>query len=199
VQSRIEQAIINAEQGRSKLSTDVLALEGMSSAKVRHFLNNLISVNSNYLEIGVWKGSTFVSALYENEFESALAIDNFSEIPDREGLKTVMQKYLSKPNVSFIENNFMNVTLDKKYNVYFYDGGHTEEDHYNAFKYINEYLTDSFVCIIDDWNWEPVKTGTRKVFTELGYKILFDIELPARFNQDIEQWWNGLYVAYINK
>jgi len=60
-------------------------------------------------------------------------------------------------------------------------------------------LDDTFISIIDDWNWKGVQTGTKQAFKKLGYEILFEKILPANFNQDRQNWWNGLYVAVIRK
>src|SRR5579872_3190335 len=53
--NHVQKSIKNAERGISKLSKDVLGIDGLSSSKVRHFLNNICSIpGTNYLEIGVW-------------------------------------------------------------------------------------------------------------------------------------------------
>jgi len=63
----VKKSIRNAYIGDSKLNNDILMLNGMSSSKVRHLLNNLCALpEASYLEIGVWQGSTFISALYQN-------------------------------------------------------------------------------------------------------------------------------------
>ena len=73
-------SIINAARGHSKLSNKALRLPGMSSKRNRHLLNNIVDMpDVNYLEIGVHKGSTFISALYQNDINYAYAIDNWSE------------------------------------------------------------------------------------------------------------------------
>src|SRR6478609_460118 len=72
-------AIRLAEASASSLSDAVLRVEGMSSAKVRHLLNNLVKFEGcRYLEIGCWKGSTLISALLNNR-PQYWAIDNWSE------------------------------------------------------------------------------------------------------------------------
>lgn len=53
-------------------------MEGFSSAKVRRLLNGLVNESSRYLEIGVWKGSAFVSALACRGSQFQCAIDNFN-------------------------------------------------------------------------------------------------------------------------
>ena len=124
----IIEAIQLANEGKSKLSEEVLRLDGMSSRKTRHFLNNL--AKTNYLEIGVWKGSTFVAANYGNDNE-ATAIDNFSEFGNvsnelKQNLKLLKNKY------SFIEGNCFEIDLTGLglFDVYFYDGQHRSYYHY---------------------------------------------------------------------
>jgi SAM-dependent methyltransferase len=76
----IDRSIEKAKIGESHLSKDILNINGMSSDKVRHLLNNLCSrENTNYLEVGSWRGSTFLSAISNNPVTHAVAIDNFSQ------------------------------------------------------------------------------------------------------------------------
>jgi hypothetical protein len=63
----IEEAFSNAELNISKITNDIINIEGMSGKKTRHFYNNLVSMSdARYLEIGVWKGSTVCAAMCEN-------------------------------------------------------------------------------------------------------------------------------------
>ena len=62
---------------RTKLNQSVFNINGMSTPEVRMFLNELIDDDTNYLEIGTHRGSTFVSAMYKNNHKSAIAIDDF--------------------------------------------------------------------------------------------------------------------------
>lgn len=200
----VDESIRLALKGKSKLSNDVLAIDGMSSAKVRHFLNNLIAKSEDvrYLEVGVWKGSTFVSALFENNYKYAVAIDNFSEFG---GPKQICISNLKKFNITANKNatliceKFEDVKLDKKFNIYFYDGNHTEESQIKAFEVVNDNLDDVFITIVDDWNHQRVKDGTRKAFEKLKYNVVKEWALHADKNGDKQNWWNGLYVAIIKK
>lgn len=200
----VVESIKNAQLGISRLNSEILSLEGMSSNKVRHFLNNICSMeDGRYLEIGVWKGSTFISALYQNNLLDATAIDNWALFS---GPKDVFQRNLSSflplNSYTFYENDCFNFDLKNiknKVNIYFYDGGHTQEDQRLAFTYYNDIFEESFIAIVDDYNWQDVQDGTQKAFKELGYKILFEQFLPSRWNGDIEGWWNGIYVAVISK
>ena len=49
----------NAEKNISKITNDIIMIDGMTGIKTRHFYNNLINYkDSRYLEIGTWKGSS---------------------------------------------------------------------------------------------------------------------------------------------
>lgn len=199
------------EQGwleSSKLQQDILDIQGMSSRKVRHFLNNLCSFpKSSYLEIGCWKGSTLLSALYGNNLD-AIGVDDWSQLfyGDPNQKKEFYQNassYLLNGNLIFLESDCFKLDCSQVFrrpvNIYFYDGNHSFESQRKAFVYFNSVLDNLFVAVVDDWNWGNVQGGTKAAFQELGYHVLFEAELPARYNQDTEFWWNGLYVAVIRK
>jgi hypothetical protein len=86
-------------------------------------------------------------------------------------------------------------------NIYFYDGRHGEADQKAAFTYFDPIFDDVFIAVVDDWNWSTVRAGTWAAMRELGYNILFYRELftsDPKFH-DITTWWNGLFVAVIEK
>ena len=102
----IEQCLNDAENLKSKLSDEVLEIEGMAGYKTRHFYNNICSMpNTVYLEIGCFKGSSLCSAMYKNSIQ-CVAIDNWSlwEGPKDEFL-TNYNKFKGINNAQFIEQD----------------------------------------------------------------------------------------------
>ncbi len=205
--AHVKESVENAYNGLSKLPNSVLAIEGMSSPKVRHLLNNLCSFpGTNYLEIGVWKGSTFISALFGNEanISSAIAMDNWSEFKGpRKNFLANCARFLPNSSYLFYSEDCFQVNLEPIFhqpvNIYLYDGAHTALAQELAFTYYDSILDDTFIAIVDDWNHLPAQEGTRAAFKKLNYHILYEIILPARYNGDREIWWNGFYVAVIQK
>jgi hypothetical protein len=205
----LQKSIVSAEAGHSKLTQQILGLSGMSSAKVRHLLNNICTLpESRYLEIGVWRGSTFVSALYgnENTLFDATAIDNWCEYGDTDArfeFARNVNQYLTKNRYKFLAQDSFVVNLNEltkePINLYFYDGGHSFEQQKRALTYYYRVLADTFIFIVDDYNWKAVQDGTQAAIKELGLKIAFERILPAYGNQDRNNWWNGLYVAVLSK
>ena len=97
-------AIMLVLHNQSKLTKDEFNMEGMSGMRGRMFLNNMCSVSDvKYLEIGLWKGSTFCSALKDNAVR-ALGIDNWSQFhgPKDECLKNI-ERYSGSNKVEIID------------------------------------------------------------------------------------------------
>jgi len=196
----IDQCISKAELGESKLTPDALGITGWSSPKIKHFLNNLCSLQGiNYLEIGCWRGSTFVSALFGNNVANAFGIDNFSEFDGHEAFQNNCKSF-SLQNYSFINKDCFTVDLSTlpKFDIYFYDGCHAEEAQEKALTYFDPVLKDKCIIIIDDWNWSFVQAGTLKALQKLNYKIEHKVEFTNGGNDKIH-WWNGLLILLIDK
>lgn len=202
--NRVEAAIDAALNKRTKLTPSQFNLEGMSGDKNKIFLNELIKSGDRYLEIGVWKGSTFISALYDNNPEYKVAIDNFSQF---EGEKQKFFSNCKENNINdyvFINSDCFNLVQDEKryisnMNVYFYDGDHREIDQELALTYYIDHLSDEFIFIVDDWNYGPAQTGTRNGIEKTGIKVHKEWEFHTTTNGDKDGWWNGIYVAVCGK
>ncbi|MEX0595294.1 MAG: hypothetical protein WD512_02260, partial [Candidatus Paceibacterota bacterium] len=205
--SHVQNSIVKADNGISKLSSEVLNIHGMSSAKVRHLLNNLCNKeNTRYFEVRVWKGSTWISALYGNRdnIDDAVAIDNWSRFGGpREEFFENCKKFLPNYAYRVYSENSFSIDLKSSFilpmNVYFYDGDHSALSQEMALTYFDDILDDVFILIVDDWNREEVKRGTIQGIQKLNYQVAYQIELPGlKINDDVN-WWNGLYVAVIFK
>lgn len=203
--SFVSAAIGDAERLCSKLSEEILGIAGMSSPKVRHLLNNLCQRDrARYLEVGVWAGSTFVSALFgnRNTVTAADAIDNFSQFGGtRKTFDDNCRRHIVDVPFTVHESGFRDVTPDLTplVNIYFYDGDHSAADQRDAILHFQPCLANEFVLLVDDWNWPDVKCGTYEALAKSGMRLGRYWELPADYNGDTAQWWNGLFVAVINK
>lgn len=216
--AHVKECLEKAQNNHSKLPTEILNLPGLSGKKTRHFLNNLCSLpKTRYLEIGCWKGSTFISALYgnKNSIEEAIGIDNWSEFngPYLEFCNNC-SKFIGDLNFHFYSIDAFampkQAIFKNPINIYFYDGNHSVYSQELALTYYNEILESPFILIVDDWNWEHVRQGTFNAIKKLNYKILFQKEIFAEdYNCDLEHWnsgtcnyetwWNGLFIAVIKK
>ena len=192
-----------AELGHSKLSPEILSLNGMSSSKNRHLLNNLASHCNKYLEVGVWKGSTIISALYGNNVKEHFAIDNFSKFGGSKGeFTTIFEKSLGyKPNLFDIDcfsSDPLHLGI-KDIDLYFYDGDHSEISQSLAITHFYSSLADEFIFIVDDINRPEVVRGTKDGIAKMGLVVEEEITINSRRMNDYKTWWNGLYIAKLKK
>lgn len=198
----VQSALANAENHQSKVTQEILNMDGMSGVKTRHFYNNIVNMDdARYLEIGTWKGSTVCSAMYGNKAK-VVCIDNWAEFGGpRDEFLTNFNKYKGENDANFIEKNSFEVDVSTlpKFNLYMYDGGHEQEEHYNALTHYYACMDDVFVFIVDDWNWERVRNGTRDAISDLKLKVLFEKEIYTPANCTHDTWWNGIYIAVLQK
>jgi hypothetical protein len=197
----IKNSLSKTDNYSSKITDEILSMPGMSGPKTRHFYNNLCSMNdARYLEIGTWKGSSICSAMCNNKM-TCVAIDNWSEFggPKKDFLKN-FNKYKGENNATFIEKNCwdIDVTTLANFNIYMYDGNHTETSHYQALNHYLPCLDNEFIYLVDDWNHPPVREGTLKSIKDNKLKILYQKEIFTSSNNPINDWHNGISIFVFN-
>jgi len=216
--NHIAKSILNALENKSNIDIntkegkEILEYEGYTGTKTRHFYNNICSElkDINYLEIGTWKGSSSISAIYKNKI-NALFIDNWSQFNGNvDDFVNVISKYCGESDCSFIEEDCWNIDLDildKKFNIYLFDGDHSELDHFKSLEYYLPVLEDEFIFLVDDWNWPNVRDGTMRAINELNLIVEFRHEefvsgdelqnMPNHKGKDT--WWNGIGIFLLKK
>jgi hypothetical protein len=200
----INKSIELAEAG---LPADIPIVPGLSSNKIRRLLYWLCQPEgTNYLEIGVHQGSTFIPALTDNDAQGT-CIDIWDSHWALNGAQRVdfednLIKHLPGRDVNVIEQDMFEVDLSlipPNVNVFFYDGPHSRKGQYQAFAYYDSVFADRFVALVDDWNNIEAKEETRRAFADLRYTVEADWQLPGTPCRDEARWWNGLYVAMVRK
>ncbi len=199
----IKRAIERADKLESKIDAEYMAtLQGLSSPRVRHLLNNLASGVNSFLEVGCYLGGTLKAAMYKNDIYAA-AIDNFSMSPG-----TRQQFYDNTKNLKvdfFEEDSFsFNVKKIKKpIQLYFFDGCHSVDAQYKAVSHFLPAMADEFVMVIDDWDMNKVRVGTHTALLDYKIKPLEKYELQGASGQSEEArragWWGGLVIFKIRK
>lgn len=213
----VKTALTKSKNNESKISEKTKNLPGLTSEKVKHFINNLCELpDCKYLEAGVFQGSIFAAAVERNDLV-ATAIDNFSEssivpmdsnvnINSEKGnnkeifLRNIKDLVLNK-QVNIIDSNVFETDLNKislKSNVIFMDIEHTYESHYNFLNKFYEKIDNTFVYVVDDWNWLQVRDATFKSIEDLKLKTLFKEEIFTK-GEDKNDYWNGLGIFVLNK
>ena len=194
--------------------------QAMSSPKVKHLFNSILSrlpQGTRYLEIGCWEGGIFIPAMYNNNHIKPTVIDIFTDPNGVEDNKldswehhTItkntffanLEAYIPHHDIEvFVKDCFEEAILpvNRKYNVYFYDGPHDFESQKRALTHYLPHLNDIFIYIVDDYEDLPVKSGTLAGIKECGFKIHYSHELFSRWNGDTCNYWNGVGVFVLEK
>lgn len=207
----VKHAFDEAMADRGKLDKRILAFPGASGRKYRLFINTLVGLldDARYLEIGSFTGSTLCTAIVDNKVK-ALVIDNWSQFggPVKEFMHNVAEFRGSGAIISILERDFRGVDYAHigKFNVYMFDGPHTERDHYDAVNLALPALDDHFLLIVDDWDWGQVRSGTEQAISDNGLTKKLWIEVrttmdgttPAIGHQQSD-WHNGYLIAVMSK
>lgn len=205
-----KQSIRNAYNNESKLTLDILNIHGMSGYKTRHLYNNICSLpGCNYLEIGTYKGSSFISAMYGNT-ANGYCVDNWSEFGGKPEFFENVKTFLTSNDFHFtiLDKNCWTITkydIPLPIDIYMYDGAHTYEDHKNAITHFAPFFAKYVVIIVDDWmcDWVHVKQGTMDGLVEAGLKIHYSHEIglvnTESYHTSGDTFWNGCGVFVCEK
>jgi hypothetical protein len=208
--NHLEECFEKAYNLESKISKDIKEMQGMTGEMTRHFYNNLLSMpDSRYLEIGVWMGSSSCSAMYKNKAHVVL-MDDFSGFGSpRQTFLENFTEYKGDNDAEFIESDcfkFDITKFKKKFNIYLFDGDHSEESQFKAIDYYLPALEDTFILVVDDWNWKDVRNGTNRAIQDNNLKVLWKKEIQLTKNNEhtpnkeaTETWWNGIGVFVLKK
>ncbi|MFZ4855257.1 MAG: hypothetical protein ACOYL3_02575 [Desulfuromonadaceae bacterium] len=208
----LRKAFMKALAIDTKLPPGIRDMEGMSGKKYRYFINNLVELSENprYLEVGSWVGSTACSALYGNNVK-ALCIDNWSEFggPREVFLQNINAvKATANIDFNFLESDFRHVDYGHlgKFNIFLFDGPHTEEDQYSGVFLTESALDDVYTFIVDDWNWEAVRMGTLSAIRRCDINVISSIVIRTTQDDTFPEiafqksdWHNGYLIAVCKK
>ena len=202
----VQTCIAMVESGADVLPKGVLELEGFSNRKVRNLLNLLNTPpNLRYLEVGVWKGSTFVAANYQiKKFEGfgSVAVDNFcefnGEIARPMFCNTAWEWLGASPTLvqgpvfsdEVRDELCVIAETENPFAIYLYDGGHTGLEQCMAITHIEPFLADVGILIVDDYSRPEVVEGTKDGIAKAGWRMHAEHVLTGA-----DGWWEGLYVA----
>lgn len=197
----LHQAINDAKQGRSKLPETVLQLPSFCTAKIKHLLNNIASFNKQYLEVGLHKAGTFVSALYGNDCFGT-GIDDWSQFEQNGESKKLAyeatEAHLKNSRYKIYDMDCFKINL--LYGItdfFFYDGEHSTENQKKALTYFYPNMKNEFIYAVDDASWEGPREGTKQAIEELKLNVLFSELLWD--GREGGEWHNGIAVYLFQK
>ena len=204
-------AIDKAEKKESKYTG--VSIEALTSDITRHFLNNICSYDgTKYLEIGVYAGGTFYSALQNNNIKG-YAVDDFEKAyaPWRDDIEFVGHKdpkkaFLQPPwwpdkryDFELLEGKVVDITVPEKCNVIFYDADHDPVQQYKNINHLLQFCEDEFILLVDDANMPGVVESVEDLVKHKKLNVLFERKILTSIPEDQSSWWNGIYILLIQK
>jgi hypothetical protein len=203
--AHVKQSIERAERFESNLPPDTLPLTGYSGRVGRHFLNNLASVFTPYVEVGCYRGSTLICAAYDNP-GLVIGVDNFTDetkpgqymVDTRRALLDNLRLYSDRARPSIIDAPCWDVRLSG-FACCFFDGAHTEQDHADAVTKLSPWFADQFVFVVDDFNRKNVRDGTDRGIEAAKLRVQFYWHKGDGKTDDPTGWWNGFGVYVLQK
>lgn len=207
--NHVEKSFEDADNYISKITDEIINMEGASGHKTRHFYNNILNIDdARYLEIGTWKGSSVCSAMYNNK-ANVVCIDNWSEFGNhKEEFLLNFNKFKGNNDAVFIENDCFTLDISTlpKFNIYMFDGNHKYESQSKALTHYYDCMDDIFIYIVDDWNWKDVREGTYDGIKKCNLKVLYEKEIRLTNDdshtpppQSTNTWWNGMCIYILQK
>jgi len=204
-------AIDKAEKKESKYTG--VSIEALTSDITRHFLNNICSYDgTKYLEVGVYAGGTFYSALQNNNIKG-YAVDDFEKAyaPWRDDIEFVGHKdpkkaFLQPPwwpdkryDFELLEGKVVDITIPEKCNVIFYDADHDPLQQYKNINHLLQFCEDEFILLVDDANMPGVVESVEDLVKHKKLNVLFERKILTSIPEDQSSWWNGIYILLIKK
>lgn len=194
----VQAALKVADNGQSKLTERERELFGLSSDRLRSFINNLCTKNNtSYLEIGTYKGATLISAVFGNDCK-AVGVENFSydvrepagKAPEgqrwenmRNHLLDNVRRYsdealtASPKDITIIEQSFDTVNWEEqpKFDICFFDVNPvTEEDYEKFFELVLPSMKEESIVIFSNYSNSELSKILDKVIE--ANKDKFDLE-----------------------
>ena len=214
---RVLKAIDDGNTQTSNFDPEGYSIQGLSSNRIRHFLNSLCSHDDAvYLELGTYTGSTFFAATMNNKAK-CIGVDDFSEpnvrpIVDR-GMWTECgnpydtfvnnwQKY-ENGNAAFVKASVEELTEEdfggSKVNILFYDANHDMMVQMNNLNHLLPFLDDKFILVVDDANFDGVVEGAVTWAQENNLKCYLERKILSSVIESPVHWWNGIHVMVLEK
>lgn len=200
----VEKSIEKVEEGITKLPQRAFEMYGLSGRKTRMFYNAICDTGeeTNYLEVGAFRGSSTASSCYGNSFLNAYVVENWSEFSGSydEFIENSGWAYDWK-RMAMFQHNFRAVDIEflPEINIYLYDGAHEKQDHKEAITKFAGAFSKYSIILIDDWNWECVREGTEEGIAESGLKVLHRKEIFTDYENGNRDWWNGIGIFVVER
>lgn len=182
---------------------------GFAGKKLTGLIQRLTrAIGKDYLEVGVYQGSSLLNTAFCNPNIKCFGIDNFSQFDPSGQNKNIVARraeHLGITNYSLIDDDFESglQAFDGNIGVFFVDGPHDYRSQLMCLIYGTRILERNGCMIVDDANYAHVRQATRDFLIAFPeYKLVFEAYTNCHPNnmseQDLETakngWWDGVHL-----
>lgn len=177
---KILECIRNSENGVLSDAPNQ-TVEGFAGDKLTGLIQRTAKlINEDYIEVGVWRGSSLLNTAYANPDIHCYGIDNYSQVDPNGTNKSIVIETAEKlgvTNYTLVDKDFEIALLEqpKGIGIYFIDGPHDYRSQLLCLAYAPRFLTKGGVIFVDDANYPHVRQATAdflNMFPE--YKLVFE-------------------------
>lgn len=159
----------------------LLNVEGMSTIAIAYIIYELtkfLDPEEVYLNIGVWKGYSFLAGVL-NKDAISIGVDNFSEFGGPRDEFLLNYAPLRHEKSSFFDmsyERYLETIHQSKIGLYFYDGAHDYNSQMESLTRAESFFSNNTVIIVDDSNLQPARDATLEFIRcrHGQYEILMD-------------------------
>ena len=184
-------------------NTDILRIPRGITVATSYVINQLIKImpdNEIFLNVGVWYGYSFLSALNDNPTKKCIGVDHFSEFKENSGRTEFHALYnnLRTKHSEFYEIDFH--TYFRSHHkgpigVYFYDGEHSHKSHLDALTLAEPFFVKNTYVIIDDIDRPEVYKAITDFLSQKNNRSMYEIVLDKKTLHGFHPTWHcGLMI-----
>jgi hypothetical protein len=142
--------------------TKIHGMSTLANAYIIHELTKYLDPGEAYLNVGVWKGFTFLAGVLNRECTS-IGVDNFSEFGGPKDEFLANYELHRHPRSTFHEMDYVEYLAkvhDGPIGFYFYDGEHSYENQFKSLEIAEPFLSRNAIILVDDTNHPPARNAT---------------------------------------
>lgn len=171
----------------------------MSTLAIAGLINRGVSQmpeTQTFVNVGLWHGFTFLSALADNPQKKCIGIDNFSKFGGpRDAFLARFQEYKS-PHHEFHEMDYRDYFADihqGSIGFYMYDGNHDYENQLLGLQAAEPFFSSGCIVLVDDTNQEAPRRATLDFVSQSKskYRLLLDRSTTRNGHPT---FWQGIMI-----